>query len=1078
MLARFEKNVTGKLLLAKLGLKYLPGNKPPQPAANAPPPQIKQKKKNKTKPQAADVIPPATKHKRKKHKKSRSAKPPSHVPQQPAAAAQASSLMDTLALFLAKKALEESQTLDPEVANIRLNSGVTMSDILLPNKGEVSQPTSNYGAAKTWTTNDSVVSEGSVEDTYSLVSVNSQVQDDISSDDSNDDDGSDEDDDDDDGDGSDDDTQNQEQGLGKCQAHGSWLYQSDSDGQGDGEDLNRTNNREPVSSEVQCWEYILVMDDSTWVYQKHHPETLDIGVQEDPVSNTEPEEGLLIDLTVDSDDTTEAEIPKADFIVNAKLSTGTKTMTENLLIDILSKTEDTLENGVQKILSPMDAPIVADSSVKQTQAESSILSHPFSLDDFDQWLYSGPVETGLAASSEKSETSPGIMKPIQEHVEIEVAAAVPATEDASTKTIELCPLGLQTLPVVVQSDDEKVTSRNTEEEHVLETDLASGIRQETDSNALPAKDPLNHHSLEKAEPEVDPFPYTHQHIPGPCPQVAHRTSSEDEYHSVVSLEEASSDGEKEEPAEEQMVESKDLLILASGKAAPTYDLLSWFMKCKEDKTGDKEEAWEHEIGWVNGKEVEMKPDDVCGLREQRSPRRMVEMNLNQSSNVEVKVAEAVPPELQAWGTVPEPAESWDNRVAQHDECKSLDGPQPQRSVFASEESGQAHESRSDMCLVASKMSALLTPDDFMQSSWENRIVTELQKISFSDVDLHDSHVTDSTGIKVDCAVTNTSTNTHYTDFNFVSQVNRPGDSSVPMEGIRILNCHSRSISEGIVPLKHIDRPMAFTLTLDKSAMTVEDDIMTATLVSAQEVNAERNRKFSQLVAIFPNAPQDGLKEIFEKCCGDLNWTVDLLLESKLEQFTAVSPAQDTGGPVFQEVPHPDGNVSNPEPSAPPLEAEDILPRCSLQAKKSWNSAQLSEQSQQLKRHLEESITLSDARYSESTLRIVKLRHGELLDMGGVTAKPQQSPSNSSQFIGESALGGVIGFSATRTPTPHPSDTADLDTNGVAVDEDADTSSDTEEEETLPIALDPGFVSQLHQLFGNPSLPCPEGMYHL
>jgi hypothetical protein len=1082
MLARFEKNLTGKLLLAKLGLKYSPGNKPPQPAANAPPPQVKQKKKNKTKPQAVAVIPAETKPKKKRRKKSKSANQPSHEFQQPAHADQAGSLMDTLALFLAKKALEEGQTLDPEVANIRLNSGVTVSDILLPNKGEVPQPASSCGAMKSWTTNDSVSSEGSVVDTCKLVNVNSQVQDDSSSgDDSNDDDDSDEEEEyDDDDDDDDADAENQMPELGGCHVSGEWLYQSDSDAQGDEEDLNGADSREPVSSEVQCWEYILVMEDSTWVYQKHHPETLDTGVQEDPESNTEQTEGLLIDLTADSDDITKSEISKVDFLVNAKQSVGTRTLTENLLIDILSNTEDNLENGVQELLSPVDAPIVADSSIKQTQSEASVLSQPFSLDDLDQWLCSLPVETGmdalhsLALYSETSATSPD-MKPVQEPIEIKVAAVVPVTEDASIKTVELCPLGLEISPVLVHSNEENPMPENTEEGHVLETNIASGTRRETDTNALPAEDPENRPSLKKTDTELDPFPHTHQHISEPCPQTADRGSNEDEYHSAESSEEASSNGKKEVPAEEQKLEAKDLLILASGKAAPTYDLLSWVMKCKEEEAGDKEEAWEHENGCVNGKVVETNPDDVCGPREQRSPCRMVERNLKQSSNVEVQVTEAVPPELQAWETVPEPAKSWENKVTQQDGCKPSDGPQPQRSNFSSEESGQADQSRSRTCLVSSKISTLLTPDDFMQSSWENRLVTELQKIAVSDAGGHYSSMTDSTEVK---AVTNTSTNTHYRDFNLVSQVNRPGDCTDPVEGIRIITCHDRSINEGTAPLKHFDRPVAFTLTLDKSSMTIEeDDITSATQVSAQEVNAQRNRDFNQLVAVFPNAPQDGLKEIFEKCCGDLNWTVDLLLESKLEQFTPLSPAQDTGGSVFKGLPLPVADVLNSEPSAPPLETQDVVPRCNLQVKKSWNTAPLSEQSQQLKRHLEECITLSDASYSEPTLRIRKLRHGELLDMGGVTAKPQQSPSSSRPFTGESTLG-AIGSSGTRTPTPRPGDVADLRTNGVAVDEDTDSSSSTEEEETLPVALDPGFVSQLHQLFGNPSLPCPEGVCHL
>jgi hypothetical protein len=1083
MLARFEKNLTGKLLLAKLGLKYSVGSKPPQPAANAPPPpppppppplQIKQKKKNKTKPQAVDVIPAGTnpkKKKKKRHKKSKTATQPLHALQQPASAAQAASLMDTLALFLAKKALEEGKTLDPEVANVRLNNGVTVSDILLQNKGEAPQPASSYRAVEMRTTNDSVSSEAGVMDTFNLVDVNSQVKDESSSDDDSSDGEDDSEGEEEDGD-YDDDAENRMPELEESHVVGESLYQSDSDAQGDEEGLNGTDNQEPVSSKVQCWEYILVMEDSTWVYQKHHSETVDTGVQENSESKPEQTEGLLIDLTVDSNDTIESQISKRDFLVNTKQSIGTKTLTENLLVDILSSAEDNLENGVQELLSPICTPTVADSSVKKTQSEATILSQPFSLDDFDQWLCSLPIETGmLAASSEMSATSPGIMKPVKEPIEIKAAA-----EDTSTETTELCPLELEISPVVVHSNEEKLMSENTDEGHVLETDIAYGTRQ-TDTNVLPAEDSENCPPLQKTDTQLFSFAHTDQHISEPCSRTADRGSNEDEYHSAASSEEASSNGEKEVPAEEHKLEAKGLLSLTSCKAVPTYDLLSWVFKCKEEGVGDKEDAWEHGSSSINSKRVETTPDDVCGPREQRSAHRLVERNLKQLSSAEVQVAEVVSPELQAWGTVSEPAKSWENRVTQQDGSKLSDGPQPQRSIFSSGQSDRADQTRSDGCFLSSKMSPLLTPDDFMQSSWENRLVTELQKIALSDGGGHYSGVTDSAEVKAEQAVTSTSTNTHYRDFNLVSQVNRPGDSTNPMEGIRIISCHSRSISEGIAPPSHLDRVVVFKLTLDKSSMTVEDDITNATLVCAEEVNAQRNHDFDQLLAMFPNAPQDGLKEIFEKCCGDLNWTVDLLLESKLEQLTPLSPAQDTGGSVFQGPPLPVVDESNSETSAPVLEMEDIVSQCSLQAKKSWNPALPSEQLQQQKRHLEESTTLSDPGNSEPTLRIRKLQHGELLDMGGVTAKPQQSACSSSPFVEESALG-AIGSSGTGTPTltPHPG-LADLHTNGVAVDEDMDCSSSSEEEETLSVALDPGFVSQLHQHFGTPFLLCPEGMCH-
>jgi hypothetical protein len=204
----------------------------------------------------------------------------------------------------------------------------------------------------------------------------------------------------------------------------------------------------------------------------------------------------------------------------------------------------------------------------------------------------------------------------------------------------------------------------------------------------------------------------------------------------------------------------------------------------------------------------------------------------------------------------------------------------------------------------------------------------------------------------------------------------------------------------------------------------------------------------------------------------LNWTVDLLLESKLEQFAPMSPNQDTEGPVDQRQSPPVTNVSHAEPSGPPPKAENEPQR--NWGKENGSKTHVSEEALHLERQLEDCVTLSDASYSEDTLRMRKLRHGELLDMGEVTTKPQQSPMNSSQIAEESALG-AIGFSRTRTPSPQFGDATDVQRDS-AVDKDLGCSSaDLEDGEMIPFELDPGFVAQLHQMFGNPLLSFLEGI---
>ena len=1086
MLARFERNLTGKLLLTKLKLKYAVGNTPPQPAANPLPPQVKPKAKKKNKKaQVITVIPPEMKPKKKRKRKSKSATQPSQAPEQPATPAQFSSVMDTLAVFLAKKALEEGRTLDPEIANSRLNNGVTVSDVLLQEKQGMPPLADSCGAVKKWTTQDSVSSQKSALD------VNAQTEDDSSSgEDSSDDDDEDHEEEEDevwDSDIDNDEVESESKDLSEWQHDddNEWLYQSDDNAQGD-EGVNRTDNPESVSTEVQCWEYILVMDDSKWVYQKHHPETQDTGVQEHPDATTEQAEDLLIDLSAGA-----ADVTVSQNSLNAECTAAPET--SNLLIDILGDAEDNLENGVQQLLPPMNVPLVAEIRTKQSDSEVAVPTHSFSLGEFDQWLSTVPVETVVEAihwetpSSETSTAASAVKELTQESIGIS-AAAVPVTADDTAKTVELCPpeleispvlvplaappvskdvsdgagevcpLGLRVSTSVVPSGKKKQMPENAEG-HVLESDLLSG------TDILLAEGRENHlFLLEGAELKLVSTPGTHE----PCAGA----SNEDRYHNAGSSEEASSSDGRE-----QCVEASDLKSLASVQPAPSYDLLTWVMKCKEEGAGETEEVWEQEDLLVNSKEVHTKPDNLCGPREQRSHRQVVERKEKESGDAEVQ-REVEPPEVQAWDTVPEPSGSWENKHTEQEEHKLSAGPQPQRTVFVAVESYQTEQSGSGKRLVSSRTPTLLTPDDFMQCSWENRLVSKLQSNGSSAVGAQCCDVTDSVAANAD-----TSTNTHYKDFSLLSQLNRHQDVPELMEGIRIITGHNRSINEGISPLTLFDRPVPLTLTLDKSSMTNEEDITSAALGSSHAVNEERNRNFMQLANIFPNAPQDGLKEIFDKCCGNLDWAIDLLLESKLEQLTPLAPPNDTEDSVFQELSFPVIGVSNQEASTPPVQAEDKVPPCIVQTTRQWRreserKAPLSEESQQLKRYLEENVTFSGASYPEHTLRIRKLWHGEPLDMGEVTTKPEQSSPNNTLFVEESCLG-AIGSSGTRTPTPHARDALDVHKSDVAVDVDMDSSSSgTEEEDTLPITLDPGFVSLLYQKFGDPFLPCSEGLWSL
>ncbi|XP_069681044.1 NEDD4-binding protein 2-like isoform X2 [Periplaneta americana] len=960
MLVRFERNLTGKKLLAKLGYKYAAGCKPPQPAANSPPQQQQQQQQQ-----------PKVKTKRVRQRRK-------------AKQAQANRLMDSLSLFLAKKTLEEGRGLDPDVANCRLNSGITISDALLE---------------------DAPAESSSAEDSNG--------------------------------------------------------------GEGEGCEDSSSEEEEAKEEEAapQCWEYILVTEDSQWVYQKHHPD----------------EEGLLIDLTDAQPEQQQNPAPSApartftleeidewlcgDIKPGVPIETGTEAATwmesggVSLIQDISSRvslpqpTEEVVpvcSNGVLLPQSTDEVEKARNREMPLSQATDSemLLFHTVE-ETVEVSETTGEEVQGAGCGVELKEDSP-LTELLTAEDEVYHSAVSSEAEPDSNKepntSVGTQPdssaKGTGTLSVAMNKEPEssdkasnvsdkgtgifcmdRTASDNNPISLDKEPDLSDTVNIEADKDTAtfctyrtlsdiesitvnkepdsshvmnsvadkgtgtfcmyPATSNIESIAMNKEPESSDTANYVSDKGSGmfcmyPVSDIesvamnkapdssvaASNVSAKDNGtfcmgpvtsdNDPVSLDKrpivpCASDTCKELGmlSTPDACDLKDLLGLAS---APTYDLMSWVLKCRDEKEG--------ESSWAQGAAP---APEQCGVREQRSPRQGYRRP-QQPSEVLVpsRETEVLPPELQAWGTVPEAAQSWEAKREEPGVPAPAGGsteePQPQRSMFAG-------------------APTLLTPDNFVQMSRRSVAI-----------------------------------GTEEADFSAMLQ-------SEPAAGVRVVMARNRSICEGVMPLSVLDRPIPGTLMLDKSSMTEEDDdLAAAMLVSAQE----KRREFSQLAAMFSTVPEEDLRELFDKCHGNLHWAIDLLLESKLEQFpateptpTAVPTSMPTSVPTSITEPMP---TSVPIPSTVPTEPIPIV-------------------------------------VPTSTTELIPTV--ELTEQTEIPADPQHLR----RFMED--------CSANSPKHEPPQEIGDV--------EEVESISSAEDEEMLQVALDPAFVSQLHERFGNPALPCPEDM---
>lgn len=258
-------------------------------------------------------------------------------------------------------------------------------------------------------------------------------------------------------------------------------------------------------------------------------------------------------------------------------------------------------------------------------------------------------------------------------------------------------------------------------------------------------------------------------------------------------------------------------------------------------------------------------------------------------------------------------------------------------------------------------------------------------------------------------------------------------------------------------------------SLDKSTMTTNDDMM--------EINQNDEKLFKDFRKLFKNMPKAALRDIFDKCCGDVNWAVDIVLGGMADSQLQIMDNDATeNSDDEEEYCLPSVAASNVTPNAVDsakainnmerklLEAPGnsvIVPTKKIKAIPSESSAAAAAE---LKRQIEMNVVISDDHYSEHLQKIRKFRHGVFQCDNPVEQNiPLQSnvPNENAMAIAFDTQN--IQHNASKTEVA--SSRSDDDTSSCC--------SLDEPEKTVNMNFGTEFLLQLDNLFGRTGITYPE-----
>ncbi|GLV31901.1 hypothetical protein CBL_07661 [Carabus blaptoides fortunei] len=295
------------------------------------------------------------------------------------------------------------------------------------------------------------------------------------------------------------------------------------------------------------------------------------------------------------------------------------------------------------------------------------------------------------------------------------------------------------------------------------------------------------------------------------------------------------------------------------------------------------------------------------------------------------------------------------------------------------------------------------------------------------------------------------TNTTSADFNLLKEhFHETSD-------YKIVPTRSRVIGENYP--SPLPRSPTKVHVLDKSTMTGQENMLAAALSRTRCNNEDQH--FSELLHLFPKTRKDVLKEMFDKCNGDINWAVDLLLDCNPDTLESANDNQqqpmniDTNTDPSQHVHSSECNCASDYETQPyiseqkltVLSAEQTVPSSPEIKKIAKQRPEISEEILQLKKQFENQFKIDDTHYSGYLLNVRNRKHGDPVILPSTS---REEPSASSMYYDS------------------PSDTVhELPTEG--------ESEESSEEEMIEMNVGANFVEELQRTFGGDDLEYPQGL---
>ncbi|XP_022827784.1 uncharacterized protein LOC111357368 isoform X2 [Spodoptera litura] len=228
---------------------------------------------------------------------------------------------------------------------------------------------------------------------------------------------------------------------------------------------------------------------------------------------------------------------------------------------------------------------------------------------------------------------------------------------------------------------------------------------------------------------------------------------------------------------------------------------------------------------------------------------------------------------------------------------------------------------------------------------------------------------------------------------------------------KVISATPRNINHLHVSFRREKIPEKFML--DKSSMT--NEVML--LENDDYVCPNTEQHFISLRKMFRNIARSDLRDIFDKCRGDVNWSVDIVLDGmnnnqlKIVDIEELSDDEEESSEPCSCLAHYNiiPNIATTSAKQTPIEekkdkvTEVINSRSQAQKKERKRDIVMSDENIQIKRQIEQNVVIADNHYSKHCLKIRKIRRGEpdVNEYGeelGAAALSQATLSDSSNSV--------------------------------------------------------------------------------